>query len=70
MGKRAKTSETDSDRANEEFVRARERETAQNFEEQIAAVTAVERAIVAHDEFEKAECEGLDSKVDEGGGLV
>ena len=66
LGKRAKTSETDSDRANEEFVRARERETAQNFEEQMAAVTAVERAIVAHDEFEKAECEGLDSKVDEG----
>ena len=49
---------------------AREKDTALKYEEQMAAVRAVECAIMAHDEYEKAECEGADSKVDEGGGLV
>ena len=66
--KRAKANE--ADRKNEEYARAREKDTALKYEEQMAAVRAVECAIMAHDEYEKAECEGADSKVDEGGGLV
>ena len=58
--------ETDSDRRNAKYARDLEAAAKDKHAEVIASVEALEKAIGAHDEYERVDCEGPDSRVDSG----